>query len=184
MRFVLVCLLLLGACAAPPLTLYTLGAPESKPDAPALGKAPMVIAIARVTIPDELDTEDIVVRDGSTLRRSTHGRWGSRLSLGITDRLTERLGQRYRNAVVTARPLLETPSERVLVNIGRLDVAASGTLTMDADWVVVPRETGRPTRRDRAQITVSGPVATDQDVVTLIGAAVDRLAAAINIGGR
>jgi hypothetical protein len=28
---------------------------------------------------------------------------------------------------------------------------------------------------------VSGPVATDQDVVTLIGTAVDRLAAAINI---
>jgi uncharacterized lipoprotein YmbA len=181
MRVLLVCLLLLGACAAPPLTLYTLGTPEAKSEAPALGKAPTVMAVARVTIPDELDTEDIVVRDGSTLRRSSRGRWGSRLSLGITDRLTERLGQRYKNAVVTARPLLETPSERLLVNIGRLDVTASGTLTMDADWVVVPRDSGRTVRRDRTQITVSGPVATDQDVVTLIGTAVDRLAAAINI---
>jgi cholesterol transport system auxiliary component len=184
MRGVLVCLLLLAGCASPPLTLYTLGTSEAKSEAPALGKAPMVIAVARVTIPDELDTEDIVVRDGSTLRRSARGRWGSRLSLGITDRLTERLGQRYKNAVVTARPLLETPSERVLVNIGRLDVTASGTLTMDADWVVMPREPGRSVRRDRAQINVSGPVATDQDVVTLLGTAVDRLAAAINVGGR
>jgi hypothetical protein len=50
--------------------------------------------------------------------------------------------------------------------------------------VVVPREPGRPVRRDRAQISVTGPVATDQDVVTLLGVAVDRLASAINIGGR
>jgi uncharacterized lipoprotein YmbA len=183
MRVALVCLLL-GACAAPPLTLYTLGAPPAGSVAPPLGKAPTVISVGRVTIPDELDTEDILVRDGSTLRRSSRGRWGSRLSLGITDRLTERLGQRYKQAVVTDRPLTETPSERVLVNIARLDVTASGTATMDADWVVVPREPGRPVRRDRAQISVTGPVATDQDVVTLLGVAVDRLAAAINVGAR
>jgi uncharacterized lipoprotein YmbA len=183
MRLVLVCLLL-AACAAPPLTLYTLATPPARSETPPLGKAPSVIAVGRVTIPDELDTEDIVVRDGSTLRRSSRGRWGSRLSLGITDRLTERLGQRHKNAVVTARPLTETPSERVLVNIARLDVATSGTATVDADWVVMPREPGRPVRRDRAEISVTGPVATDQDVVTLIGVAVDRLAAAINVGGR
>ncbi len=176
--------LLLAACAAPPLTVYTLGTPPAGSEAPPLGKAPPVIAIGRVAIPDELDTQDIFVRDGSTLRRSSAGRWGSRLSLAITDRLTERLGQRYRNAVVTDRPLLETPSERVLVNIGRLDVTASGTATLDADWVVVPSDAGRPVRRDRAQISVSGPVATDQDVVTLVGLAVDRLAAAIDLGGR
>lgn len=184
MRLVLVLGLLLAACAAPPLTLYTLGTPSTESGALPLGKAPAVIAVGRVTIPDELDTEDIIVRDGSTLRRSSRGRWGSRLSLGITDRLTERLAQRYKNAVVTARPLLETPSERVLVNIGKLDVTASGTVTLDADWVVVPRNSGRTVRRDRAQITMSGPVTTDQDVVTLVGMAVDRLAAAINIGAR
>ncbi len=184
MRRVLVTLLLLAGCAAPPLTLDTLGTPEARSGAAPLSKAPVVIAVGRVTIPDELDTEDLVVRDGSTLRRSSRGRWGSRLSLGITDRLTERLGQRYKDAVVTARPLLETPAQRVLVNIGRLDVTPSGTATLDADWVVVPREPGRVVRRDRTQITVSGPVATDQDVVTLIGLAVDRLAAAIAVDGR
>jgi uncharacterized protein len=183
MRVVLLCLLL-AACASPPLTLYTLGTPPAGPQGPPLGTAPAVIAVGRVTIPDELDTEDIVVRDGSTLRRSSAGRWGSRLSIGITDRLTERLAQRYKNAVVTARPLTETPSERVLVNIARLDVASSGTATIDADWVVVPREPGRPVRRERVQISVAGPVATDQDVVTLFGTAVDKLAAAINLGRR
>ena len=179
MRALLLCLLL-AACAAPNLTLYTLGTVSS--EAPPPGRPRAVIAVARVTIPDELDTQDIVVRDGSTLRRSSLGRWASRLSLGITDRLTERLGKRYPDALVTDRPLAETPAERVVVNISRLDVTSAGEATLDADWVVVPRDPRRPTSRDRLHVTATGPVATDQDVVTLVSGLLDRLAAAINIG--
>jgi uncharacterized protein len=187
MRALLLCLplfFLLAACAAPPLTLYTLATPSHRADAPPLGRAPVVIAVGRVTIQDELDTSDIVVRDGSTLRRSPLGRWASRLSLGITDRLTERLAQRYPNALVTDRPLTDTPSERILVNIGRLDVTTAGVATLDADWMVVPRNPARPTRRNRLHVSVTGPVATDQDVVTLVGVLLDRLAGAIDAGPR
>jgi uncharacterized lipoprotein YmbA len=180
MRLVLLCLLL-GACAAPSLTVYTLATPPAALGESSLGKAPVVIAVARVTIPDELDTADIVVRDGSTLRRSSLGRWGSRLSVAVTDRLTERLARRDPNALVTDRPLTETPTLRVLVNIGRLDVSSDGVGTLDADWLVVPRDTSRPTRRDRLHVSVTGPVATDQDVVALVGVLLDRLADAIDI---
>jgi hypothetical protein len=181
MRALLLCLLL-AACAAPKLTLYTLD--TAPPELLQPNKPRVVIAVARVTLPDELDTQDIVVRDGSTLRRSSLGRWASRLSLGITDRLTERLGKRYPDALVTDRPLAETPAERVVVNISRLDVTSAGETTLDADWVVVPRDPRRPTSRDRLHVTATGPVATDQDVVTLVGDLLDRLAAAINIGPR
>ena len=61
-------------------------------------------------------------------------RWSSRLSLGITDRLTARLAARYPRALVTDRPLTETPSDRLLINIGRLDVTAAGVATLDADF--------------------------------------------------
>jgi len=176
--------LLLGSCSTPPLKLYTLGAPAEASDAAPLGKKPVVIAFARVTVPDEIDTEDIVVRDGTTLRRSTLGRWASRLSLGITDRLTERLAARRPDALVTDRPLTDTPAYRVLINIGRLDVAASGVATLDADWAVVPRDSAVPTLRDRGHFTATGPVATDQDVVALLGAVLDQLAGAIDIGRR
>jgi len=143
----------------------------------------MVIAVARVTIPDELDTEDIVVRDGSTLQRSHLGRWASRLSLGITDRLTARLAERQRNALVTDRPLTETPSYRVLVNIARLDVSAGGVVALDADWQILPSDPAMPTVRDRGHFEASGPVATDQNVVTLVGGVLDRLAAGIRSKG-
>lgn len=179
MRTLLLCLLL-AACAAPNLTLYTLGTAPS--EAPPPGRPRAVIAVARVTIPDELDTQDIMVRDGSTLQRSSLGRWASRLSLGITDRLTERLAGRYPDVLVTDRPLTETPAERVLVNIARLDVTTAGVATLDADWMVVPADPRRPTIRDRLHVTATGPVATDQDVVTLVGQLLDRLAGAINLG--
>jgi uncharacterized lipoprotein YmbA len=176
--------LLLGSCGTPSLTLYTLGAPSDASDAAPLGRKPVVIAVARATIPDELDTEDIVVRDGSTLRRSTLGRWASRLSLGITDRLTERLAERRPDALVTDRPLTDTPSYRVLVNIGRLEVTGAGIATLDADWIVAARDPAVPTLRDRGHFSATGPVATDQDVVALMGAVLDQLAGAIDIGRR
>jgi len=80
MRALVLCLLL-AACAAPKLTLYTLDTAPA--EAPQPNKPRAVIAVARVSIPDELDTQDIMVRDASTLRRSSLGRWASRLSLAI-----------------------------------------------------------------------------------------------------
>lgn len=170
---------LLSSCGTPPLKLYTLGAPPVASEAAPLGKKPVVIAVARVTVPDELDTEDLMVRDGSTLRRSALGRWASRLSLGITDRVTQRLAERRPDALVTDRPLTDTPAYRVLINVGRLDVTSAGVATVDADWMIVPRDPGAPTLRDRGHFSLTGPVATDQDVVTLLGGVLDQLAAAI-----
>jgi len=173
----------LSDCAAPAVTLYTLGVPSAAPDTVPLGSKPVVIAIARVSLPDELDTEDLFVRDGSMLRRSHQGRWASRLSLGITDRLTERLMRRRPDALVTDRPLTETPAYRVLINIGRLDVSTDGRATLDADWLVVPNDATLPALRDRGHFAIAGSVATDQDIVTLVGLVVDRLADAIALPG-
>ena len=175
--------LLLASCGAPPLTVYTLAAPATAADAAPAGRTKLVIAVARVSIPDALDTEDIVVRnDGSVLRRSRSGRWASRLSLGITDRLTQLLAERRPDALVTDRPLSDAAILRVLVNIERLDVTAAGVATLDADWLVVRRDAGAPVVPVRGHFSATGPVGTDQDVVTLVGHLVDRLAAAISIG--
>jgi cholesterol transport system auxiliary component len=173
---------LLASCGAPPLTLYTLNVPSANVDARPLGAKPVVIEIPRVTVPDELDGQDIIYRDGDILHRSSQGRWASRLSLGITARLAERLAVRRPDALVTDRPQIETPAYRVLVNIDRLDVTSAGTATLDADWVIVPRDTAKPIRRDRTRLSATGPVSKDADVVALVGGLVDRLAQAIDVG--
>ncbi len=60
--------LLLASCAAPPLKLYTLDAPAIATDSRPLGGRAAVIQIQRVTLPDYLDTQDILVRRGKHAR--------------------------------------------------------------------------------------------------------------------
>jgi uncharacterized lipoprotein YmbA len=174
-------MLLLVCCAAPPLTLYTLALPPAPVAAAPLGAKPVVVALTRVMVPDELDTEEIVFRDGSILRRSQKGRWATRLSAGITGRLTSRLAERRPDLLFTDRPLSDSPSYRLLINIGRLDVNDRGVAVLDADWLIAPTDAAQPTRRQRAGFSVEGKVASDQDVVTLVGDLVDQLAGAINL---
>jgi uncharacterized lipoprotein YmbA len=172
---------LLASCGAPPLTLYTLNVPSAATEAAPLGTKPLVIEIPRVTVPDEIDSQDIVYRNGDILHRSSQGRWASRLSLGITARLAERLAARRPDALVTERAQTEAPTYRVLVNIDRLDITAAGTATLAADWIIVPHDVKQPLRRDRVRVDEVGSVAKDQDVVTLVGRLVDALAAAIDV---
>ena len=174
--------LMLAGCAGPPLTIYTLALPPSTgPDTP-LGKKPWVIAISRVTLPNDVDGSDILVRDGSVLRRSMTGRWGSRLSVGVTARLADRLAARFPQALVTVTPLTDTPNVSIRININRLDIEADGTGVLDADWMVVAANSHIPVRQQRVRITQQGSVTTDADIVNLLGALIDALAADIDPG--
>ena len=163
------------SCASPPLTLYTLeAAPPAAPASPSAGKL-KVVEIRRVIVPDFLDNQDIMVRDGSTLARSSRGRWASRLSLGATHFLTAQLAQSRPDLLITDQPQVEAPDYRVFVTISRLDVKADGTATLEADWLVVPRASGLPSQRRRGQFSATGSVATDQDVVSLNRSVLEQL---------
>jgi uncharacterized protein len=172
--------LLAASCASPPLSIYTLEPPNSPSQAAPLTNRAVVIEIRRVVIPDSLDTQDILVRDGSTLQRSTHGRWASRLSLGITRYLTGQLAARHPDALVTDQPQPEAPNERIFLTISTFDVTSGGVATLEADWTIVPRNPTQPTRRQRARFTATGPVATDQDVVALMQTVLTQLANAMD----
>jgi uncharacterized protein len=169
---------LLAACASPPLTIYTLGTPAAA-DAVPISRKSTVIEVRRVAVPDYLDSQDIMVRNGNVLARSTLGRWATRLSLEATYYLTSALAQRHPDALVTDQSAIEPPDDRIFVTISRLDVTSDGVATLDADWQILPHNPAQPIRRGRAQFTSSGPVATDQDVVSLTKAVLSQLADAI-----
>jgi uncharacterized lipoprotein YmbA len=173
----------LVSCAAPPLVTYTLATGQAVASTVPLGASPVIIAIARVMIPNELDDEDIQIRSGNTLGRSPHGRWASRLSIEITERITARLAERQPDALVTNRPQSQTPSYRIVITINRLDVTTNGHAALEADWVVLPGNPDVPARRNRVAFAVDGPVASDPDVVRLEGVVVDRLSQSIDIAG-
>ncbi len=184
MRVSLACLIsvmALASCGAPPLILYTLSDQPGQAAESSLGDHPFVIEVARVTIPDDLDTEDILLQDGSILRRSKTGRWASRLSLEITSMLTRKLAARHPEALVTDVRQLTPPSERLLVSISRLEITANGAAEITADWQVVPADARANLVRDRVQFSLSGAVANDHDVVALEEMLIDKLAAAISL---
>ncbi len=174
--------LALAGCAGSAASLYTLGTGQTAAG-PMHGQVPVVIAIARVRIPDELDSEDLLVRAGSVLRRSPNGHWATRLSTEVTDRITDRLAARRPDALVTSGDQAQTPDWQIVITLSRLDVSADGHAVLAADWVIVPRDPARPLRRDRAVIALDGAVATDLDVVRPEGALVDGLGQVIDVAG-
>ncbi len=170
--------LLLAGCAAPPLKVYTLDAPAVTVDnGPAQTAASL--EVWRIVLPDYLDTQDIVLRQGSEINRSSHARWASRLSTGATDLITARLAAARPDLFITDQPLVTPARFRLFINISRLDVSADGTASVAADWTIVPRDESRPERRDRTSFALTGPVKTDADIVALTNAVLDELAARI-----
>lgn len=173
--------MLLASCAAPPLVLYTLDTAGSGPGAAALGQHAPVIEVVRVSLPDDLDTQDIQVRRGSVLEASHQGRWASRLSAGTTHLLTSLLARRRPDALFTDQQQASTPAYRIMVTISRLDVTADGAAVLEADWQIVPGNPALPTQRDRASFRTTGPVATDSDVVALTAAVLGQLASRMDV---
>ncbi|KXV50478.1 hypothetical protein AD944_04990, partial [Acetobacter tropicalis] len=145
---------LLSACASPPLRLYTLGMPsDQEVRQPHLSSRATTIQISRVVIPDYLDSQDMVLRNGEEIVRSPKSRWATRLSLGMTDLITNEIANSHPNELITDQPLVDVATLRVQVNISRFDVDANGQAVLDANWAVLPQDPNKPLIRDRAHLT-------------------------------
>lgn len=68
-----------------------------------------------------------------------------------------------------------------MVNIGWLDGTEEGAAVQEADWQIVPGNPAVPARRDWASMRATGPVATDRDVVALVGAVLGQPADRIDV---
>ncbi len=182
-----VALALAGCVAGPPLNLYTLsegsasseGAMTAAAADPPPAKGAPVIQIARVSMPEYLDSQDLIVRRGDVLERSSTGRWASRLSIAATDLLTAQLTVHTPDAWVTDVPPARAPDYRLIVHIDRLDITSSGTGVLEADWDIVPRAPSGEVIRHRTDFSMQGAVGTDEAVVRLERRLLDRLASEI-----
>ncbi|OUJ16784.1 hypothetical protein HK28_09585 [Acetobacter sp. DsW_063] len=157
----------LEGCASAPLRLYTLDAPAIPSGTSANANA-AVVEISRVRLPDYLDTQNIVTRDGQFVRTSPNGRWAERLSNGLTDLLAAKIRQARPDLIVTETPLTGAPTSRLMLDITRFDVSASGVATLDAHWAIVGAKDDASTSTGQTSLTASGPVSSDADVVSLM----------------
>ncbi len=181
-----VALVLAGCSAGPPLRVYMLSEGSASNEATAADPLPPsgapVVEVARVSLPDYLDSRDLIVRRGDVLERSNTGRWASRLSVGATRLLTAQVMMHLPDAWVTNDSQARAPDYRLIVNVSRLDVTSAGTGVVEADWEIVPRSASEEIIRRRTRFSMNGAVGTDEAVVNFERALLGRLASEIANG--
>jgi uncharacterized lipoprotein YmbA len=169
-------------CAGPPPSEYVIGTAP----APARVTTPLtgrpIIEVKPVQLPDYLDTRDLLVRSGNKVVASQSGRWGERLSVGMTRALATSLAARLRGVQVTTAAPVEHPSRQVLVDVTAFEASANQELVLVARWAIIDGS-GRSTLLSE-QTALTEPVTNmdDSAVVTAMSRAVEDLASAIATG--
>jgi uncharacterized lipoprotein YmbA len=129
-----------GCASGPARRLYVLGTPLESTEAAANGP---VVWLRRVSLPDYLDSTDIVWRTGQHgLQTSPTGRWGERLSLGITQALaTDLMARRPQNRVIWSDPGRHSTRE-LLVDVEGFDAWPDGHCVLSATWSLTDATNG------------------------------------------
>ena len=171
----------LSGCGADPLrNVYVLGdAPPSRPaDIPQLGKP--LVEVKPTLLPDYLDTTDIVIRGRDRqLIASTTGRWGERLSIGVTHAVDLALAAKLPQFAVTDYPTDSTAWRQILIDIVAFETLADGNCVLDARWAIRSGRTGDPIDEQRAVFVTQVTAPGDVPIVAAMSRNVDMLAARI-----
>lgn len=174
-----------AACRAPgPLpTTYVLGTPSPGVERvePLLNRP--VIEVKQVLVPDYLDTSDLQIRKGpNAVAPSPTGRWGERLSVGITRALAASLTRRLPGYAIAVRSQVERPQRQVLVDVEDFEAPPDGAVVLVARWRVLDG-TGRDTLAGE-RVSLTAPIAGSGDaaIVAAMTAAVEDLAARVAAG--
>ncbi|MDY4350524.1 PqiC family protein [Pectobacterium brasiliense] len=155
-------LALLNSCSSPPVRYHTLLTPAS-PVAPlsfmanTTHAAPFFIDVLPVGIPAQLDTSQIVIRQGdSGAVVLDNERWLSPLNEEIRTALSADLTQRLNTQDVSGLVRsADTPVVRIHLQVRRFDSWPGQSVAFDADWSLsaVGEENGRARLICRSQLT-------------------------------
>lgn len=167
----------LSACslAGPPPAEYVLGPiPAGKATTIPQPGLP-IVEVERVRVPDYLDTTDILRREGNRLVPSPTGRWGERLSVGLTRALTASLSLRLPRMVVTATSPLERPTWQILVDLADFE-PSEDKVVLVARWTIVEGARHRIVDSEQTSLVDAIPDADDSAVVAAMSHLVEELA--------
>ncbi|MCA6970496.1 PqiC family protein [Pectobacterium carotovorum] len=158
-------LALLSACSSPPVRYHTLLTPASPAAtlsfmANTTHAAPFFIDVLPVGIPAQLDTSQLVIRQGdSGAVVLDNERWLSPLSEEIRTALSADLTQRLNTQDVSGLVRsADTPVVRIHLQVRRFDSWPGQSVALDADWSLsavgaVGEEDGRARLICRSQFT-------------------------------
>jgi uncharacterized lipoprotein YmbA len=98
------------------------------------------LQVETVSLPSFLDNTSILVRQGTyALESSRTGRWGERLSLGITHTLAADLAPLLPGFRLSSQRSQAAASRRLEVEVDSFDVFADGHCVLTASWSIVEK---------------------------------------------
>jgi uncharacterized lipoprotein YmbA len=166
---------LAGCASNPDQSIYVMPTPTSINPGLRAAAGGLALKLRPVILPDYLDTTDLVTRTGQhDIAASRTGRWGERLSKGVTRSMAADLCHRLHAYVVS-----DGPAVQIEVIISAFDVTRA-TSELAASWTVVWPGTGRLPVIGHGQFTSSIPQpGGDLAVVGAMAETVAELSAAI-----
>jgi uncharacterized lipoprotein YmbA len=174
--------LVLSGCGTFPLPkVYILGDPAQAIPGVTDEAGLRHLELKTVTVPDYLDTTDIQRRSASNqVISSATGRWGERVSIGITHALAIDLAARLPNVVIESRGAYE-PARRLLVDVERFEIGEDGRCILTARWRLATADNTVASSSERATFIITAPSATDAAVTLGMTSAIDQLAERIAV---
>jgi uncharacterized lipoprotein YmbA len=175
-------LLVLWGCGSYPLPkIYVLGDP-GPPVAGVQGPRTLpVIELRTVEVPDALDSTDIVRRVGANqMVASPTGRWGERLSVGITQDLLASLSRRLPGATIQS-PGAYQSSRRLMVTIERFEITPDGRCALTARWRLAAVGDKPATPSEGGTFVQTAASGTDAAAAAAMTMAIDDLASQIAV---
>lgn len=174
--------LLAGCASQPPRNIYVLNSAADSAASTAVAATASVPQVVRVLVPDYLDTTDILLRVGQHELQASHtGRWGERLSAGITHALRTDLPDRLPKDTALPGQSADRSVRRVLVTVDSFDVWNDGHCVLKASWSLETVDR-RVVKDGRGSFTVTaggGATGSDAAIVSNMANAVSQLADAI-----
>jgi uncharacterized lipoprotein YmbA len=168
--------LLAGCGSSISIRSYELGAPV--PAAPGIwSEAGLpIIELRTVSVPDYLDSSDILHRSGANeLVASPTGRWGERLSLGLTHALASALAGRLPQTVITTNAHAE-PARRLLVDVDSFEIGPDGACLLAAHWRFAAGDGEPATAGEHGRFSEAAGSLDDPAVAAAMSRAIDQLA--------
>jgi uncharacterized lipoprotein YmbA len=172
----------LGGCGTLPLPkVYVLGDPSSSPPGVTDEAGLPHIELKTVTVPDYLDTTEIIRRTASNeVVASPTGQWGERLSAGVRHALSADLARRLPNMVIESRETSQ-PHRRLLVDVERFEIAQDGRCTLTARWRTTASSGKSDSESQRGTFIDDQTSLTDAAAAAAMTSAIDHLAAQIAV---
>ncbi|MGO8920880.1 MAG: membrane integrity-associated transporter subunit PqiC [Stellaceae bacterium] len=175
------CAITACSLSGPPPAEYVLGAMPAATATTLSQTGLPVVEVKRIQLPDYLDTTDILERRGNQLVPSPTGRWGERLSVGITRALTASLAARLPALVVTATPLGH-PTRQILVDVAAFEARPDHHVVLVARWTILDGATRHVLTAEQASLVEAIEGNGDDALVAAMSRAVDDLAGRVAAG--